>query len=143
MELKQAGSGRSGSRTALVQALEYAADFRAASYSRLAETYADYVGSDRSLREDHAAYFDLTEPLAGRAFTMAAEPRLVLLAESFRASDIDAARYLRDANDVDITCVTLTPFEIGNERLYGFECRLESKTSPSRVARETTEMALP
>jgi hypothetical protein len=143
VELKQAGGGRSGARTALVQALEYAADFRAASYSRLAETHADYAGSDQSLREAHAAYFDLTEPLAESAFTMAVEPRLVLLAESFEASDIDAARYLRDANDVDITCVAVTPFAAGDGRLYAFECRLESKTSPNRVDRETTETALP
>lgn len=143
-EIKQSGSGRKGSRTALVQALEYAADFRSQSYHDIAEEYNAFTeGATQSLRQAHAEYFDLTKPLREVDFTMATEPRLVLLAEHFEASDIDAARYLRDTNDVDITCVQVTPFEIDGDLLYGFETRLESKTDPSSPSRRASEKSLP
>ncbi|SFR97606.1 hypothetical protein SAMN05216559_1883 [Halomicrobium zhouii] len=144
IELKQAGGGRKGSRTALVQALEYAADFRSKSYHDVAEEYDRFTnGTTESLRQAHANYFDLTDPLREVDFTTATEPRLLLLAEDFKASDIDAAGYLRDTNDVDITCVQVTPFEIDGMRLYGFETRLESKTEPSLPSRRASDESLP
>lgn len=144
VELKQKGGGRKGSRTALVQALEYAADFRSRDYHEIADMYAAFGdGTPERFRQAHADYFGLTDPLREADFTMATAPRLVLLAEHFRPSDIDAARYLRDVNDVDITCVQVTPFEIDGKRFYGFEARLMSKTEPSAPSRRAREKSLP
>lgn len=144
VELKQSESGREGSRTALVQALEYAADFRSRSYRDLAAMYEEFSDdADRELRRAHADYFGLSDPLREVEFTFATEPRLVLLAEDFKPSDVDAARYLRDTNDVDITCVQVTPFEVDDTRFYGFETRLESKTEPTVPSRRAADEALP
>lgn len=143
LELKQTGGGRKGSRTALVQALEYAADFRSEAYQDLAQTYTEYSRSEQRLNVAHAEHFGLEEPLDRVKFTRATEPRIVLLAEQFKASDIDAARYLRDVNDVDITCIEVTPFEIEGVRAFGFETRLQSKTSPSVPLRRADDEALP
>lgn len=129
LELKQADGGRKGSRTALVQALEYAADFRSESYRALSEKFAAYANSDTPLDVAHADYFNLDEPLSESTFTMATDPRIVLLAEHFEPSDIDAARYLRDAKDVDITCTEVTAYDVEANRVYAFECRLQSKTA--------------
>ena len=143
VELKQSAGGRGGSRTALIQALEYGADFRSRGYGDLERRYQDFTGSSSTLREAHAAYFDLEKPLREIEFTMAVEPRLILLAEHFTAADIDAARYLRDTNDVDLTCVQVTPFEVDGARLYGFETRLESKTEPTVPSRRSGDESLP
>jgi len=144
IELKQSGTGREGSRTALVQALEYAADLRSWTYQDLAKMHEEFTDETANrLRNAHADYFDLSNPLREIEFTMATEPRLILLSEDFRASDIDAARYLRDTNNTDITCIQVTPFEIQGTRCYGLETRLESKTDPCTPSRRADEESLP
>lgn len=143
IELKQAGGGRKGSRTALTQALEYAADFRSEGYQALSEKYQQSTDSEIPLDEAHARYFSLTEKLSPQTFDMATEPRICLLAEQFRHSDIDAARYLRDANDVDISCLSVTAYTIEETLIYAFETRLETKQSPDTPLRDASQRSLP
>lgn len=143
IELKQAGSGRKGSRTALTQALEYAADVRDGDYTTYRNIYQAYSDTGTSLQEAHAAYFDLDEPVEKAQFAMAQEPRLVLVAEQFKASDVDAARYLRDANNVDLTCIEVSPVRVNGDLVYGFEQRLASKRSPSLPGRHADDESIP
>ena len=115
IELKRARSPRD----IIAQALDYASGLRNTSYETLADWYEEFrqahdisTPAMAGLKEAHAEYFDLEEPLSNREFNQ--EQRLLLLADEFDEKTISVADFLRE-HGIDVICVTHQSFRSDEE----------------------------
>lgn len=110
-ELKR---GRSP-RDVIAQALDYASGLRNTEYEQLDEWYREFrmqhgieTPTFDDLREAHAEYFDLDDPLSEREFNQ--DQRLLILADEFDEKTLAVADFLRE-HEIDVICVVHQTFQ--------------------------------
>lgn len=111
IELKRDGK----STTVDLQAIRYAAYVSASSFSQVCEMYASYYGVKL---DDVVA--DLAGWLGGTVEeppTIDDTPRVVLMAADFRPEVTTTVLWLIDNSEIDIRCIRLQPFQVGDRLL--------------------------
>ncbi|HET7323333.1 MAG TPA: hypothetical protein VFJ06_03280 [Halococcus sp.] len=103
-------------RTMVAQALGYAANHYALKqpYKSFERRFRQYTGRTGSLRDAHADYFDLDEPLSESVFNTG--QRIILIAGRFSDHTLNIVEYLQQKGH-DITCVEYDVFVEGDEQI--------------------------
>ena len=108
-------------RDIVAQALEYASEIRNVEYEYLNERYQDFLRQEQgysdpvempSLRDAHAEYFDLNDPLSEREFN--GEQRLVVVGTDFRDVSLNMADFLRE-HGIDVVAVEYSTYRDDDE----------------------------
>lgn len=108
-------------RDVVAQALEYAGEIRNVDYGYLDERYREFLREEQGytdpskippLREAHAEWFDLDEPLSERAFN--GDQRLVLVGTDFPDVSLNMADFLRE-HGVDVVAVEYSTYRDDQE----------------------------
>lgn len=145
VELKRDGA----STTVDLQAIKYAAYVASVQFSDVVEMYARYHEAPGPDAE--AALLELLEGSEDEVPIIDDTPRIVLLAENFRPEVTTTVLWLLDNFGVDIRCVRLQPFEVGDRVLVNSEAiiplpeaeqyRLGVKRKRQEVEREQDQKA--
>src|SRR4051812_14905300 len=115
VELKRDGT----STTVDLQAIKYAAYVAASQFDDVVEMYADYHKADRALARQ--TLLDLLGGITDEPPLIDNTPRIVLVAGDFRAEVTTTVLWLIDNFEMDIRCVRLEPFAVGDRILVSSE----------------------
>ena len=115
VELKRDGT----STTVDLQAIKYAAYVAAAQFSDVVEMYARYHGMPEG--EARAKLLVLLGGSEDELPRIDDKPRIVLVASDFRPEVTTTVLWLTDVSEVDIRCVRLQPFQVGDSVLVHSE----------------------